>query len=164
MSEIKKRTAKAEIISTILQYDADSSSVLDDRERASDGSVQSAETTTLTTDCIVSEQDNSIEIQYDESEITGMGGSTTRICFNKKTPALVSLLREGEVSTALVFEAGRRHFCVYETPYFPIELCVNTLQMNNAITFDGGTLTAEYLIEMGGVLTEKTNLKLSILN
>ena len=36
--------------------------------------------------------------------------------------------------------------------------------MNNAISFSGGVFSAEYLVEMGGTLTEKTNLKLSILN
>ena len=163
MSVIKKRTAKAEIVSTILQYDTE------DRLTLHGGADEphtpaASETTTLTTDCTISEESGRIEIEYDESEITGMEGSTTRICFDKKNPALVSLIREGTVSTALVFEQGRRHFCMYETPYFPIELCVSTLHMHNAISYSGGVFSAEYLVEMGGTLTEKTNLKLSILN
>ena len=83
--------------------------------------------------------------------------------FDKKTPGLVSILREGAVSTALVFEEGRRHLCVYETPYFPIELCVNTLSLENTLTYNGGFIRAEYLVEMNGILAEKTIITISLL-
>ena len=87
----------------------------------------------------------------------------TKVFFSKNDPGLVSILREGAVSTALVFEEGRRHLCTYETPYFPIELCVNTLSLKNTLNYNGGSMTAEYLIEMNGVLAERTIITISII-
>ena len=157
MKSIKKRFAKARIISKVIQFE--------EKKNASgqEFDEESSETTTLTTDCTVADKGTKIEIEYEESEITGMQGSKTKVCFDKKEPSLVSILREGAVSTALVFEEGRRHLCVYQTPYFPIELCVNTLTLENTLSYDGGSMYAEYLVEMNGVLAEKTIITISIL-
>ena len=92
-----------------------------------------------------------------------MAGAKTKVVTDMANPDLVSILREGSVSTALVFEAGKRHHCVYETPYFPIELCVNTLSLENKLTYEGGYFTAEYLVEMNGMLAEKTHITVTIL-
>ena len=69
---------------------------------------------------------NRIEIAYEETELTGMEGSCTSLSFTKDAPGIVSMLRSGTVSTALVFEAGKRHHCVYKTPVMPFEICVHT--------------------------------------
>lgn len=159
MRSIKKRFAKARIISKVIQFEENGGSSFNDEDLGKD----SGETTTLTTDCTVADKGSRIEIEYEESEITGMAGSKTKVFFDKQCPTLVSILREGAVSTALVFEEGRRHHCVYETPYFPIELCVNTLSLENSLNYNGGSMHAEYTIEMNGVLAEKTIITISIL-
>ncbi len=158
MKSIKKRFAKARIISKVIQFEENGGNSFNDNDADS----EAGETTTLTTDCTVAEKGSRIEIEYEESEITGLEGSKTKVFFDKKTPSLVSILREGNVSTALVFEEGRRHLCVYETPYFPIELCVNTLSLENTLNYNGGSMKAEYLVEMNGVLAEKTIITISI--
>lgn len=159
MKSIKKRFAKARIISKVIQFE--------EKKNTGAGNCvfdeSNGETTTLTTECTVADKGSKIEIEYEESEITGMEGSKTKVCFDKDNPSLVSILREGAVSTALVFEEGRRHLCVYQTPYFPIELCVSTLSLQNTLNYDGGSMKAEYLVEMNGVLAEKTIINISIL-
>lgn len=159
MRSIKKRFAKAKIISRVTQFEEEGSASFTDKESA-DGNT---ECTTLTTDCTVADKGGRLEIEYEESEITGMEGSKTKVIVDKDNPNLVSILREGSVSTALVFEEGKRHHCVYETPYFPIELCVNTLSLENKLTYEGGYFTAEYLVEMNGMLAEKTHITVTIL-
>lgn len=159
MKSIQKRFAKAKIVSKVTQFDEKSTSSMNDKESPA-GEV---DTTTLTTDCTVADKGSRIEIEYEESEITGMEGSKTKVYFDKNNPGLVSILREGAVSTALVFEEGRRHLCVYETPYFPIELCVNTLNLENSLSYSGGSFSAEYLVEMNGILAEKTHITITIL-
>ncbi|MBQ4598845.1 MAG: DUF1934 domain-containing protein [Clostridia bacterium] len=159
MRSIKKRFAKAKIISRVTQFEEDGSASFTDKESVSGNT----ECTTLTTDCTVADKGGRLEIEYEESEITGMEGSKTKVIVDKDNPSLVSILREGAVSTALVFEAGKRHHCVYETPYFPIELCVNTLSLENKLTYEGGYFTAEYLVEMNGMLAEKTHITVTIL-
>ena len=159
MKSIKKRFAKAKIISKVIQFEEKSK----DFDEDCDFDEEKGDTTTLTTECTIADKGTRIEIEYEESEITGLEGSKTKVFFDKDTPSLVSILREGAVSTALVFEEGRRHLCVYETPYFPIELCVNTLSLENTLTYNGGMIKAEYLVEMNGVLAEKTIITISVL-
>lgn len=164
MKGIKKRFAKLKMISKVLQFEENSESTITGKEgdvaMAIDGE---ADCTTLTTDCTIADKGGKIEIEYAESEITGMEGATTKVVFDKKDPGLVSILREGSVSTALVFEEGKRHLCMYETPYFPIEMCINTITLENHLSYEGGKMVAEYLVEMNGILAEKTHITLTIL-
>ncbi len=159
MKSIKKRFAKAKIVSKVIQFEEKKNNPENEHTFDEDNS----ETTTLTTECTVAEKGSRIEIEYEESEITGLEGSKTKVFFDKNNTGLVSILREGAVSTALVFEEGRRHLCVYETPYFPIELCVNTLSLENTLNYSGGTIKAEYLVEMNGILAEKTIITITLL-
>ena len=68
--------------------------------------------------------DDRVIIAYDESELTGMEGSSTQVRFERNAPELVTMMRSGNVSTILVFEEGKRHICTYQTPYMPFEICV----------------------------------------
>ena len=103
-----------------------------------------------------------IEISYEESEASGMEGSRTAICFEKNEEGLVSMIRTGAVSTALVFEQGKRHHCVYNTPIMPFELCVRTLTVENHL-MGGGCLLLDYVIELRGAKAERTKFELTIL-
>lgn len=159
MKSIRKRNAKVRIISVVTQYGADGASAFTDAV----GKDGETETMTITTDCTVADVGGRIEIEYEETELTGMEGAHTKLFFDRSDRGLVSLLREGSVSTALVFEEGKRHICAYNTPYFPIELCVETRRLNNALTFDGGVLRADYLIEMNGMVAERTRITVSLI-
>ena len=53
-------------------------------------------------------------ISYQESELTGLEGTTTRVHIDG---GRVTLLREGNTNSQMVFEEGRRHLSMYETPY-----------------------------------------------
>lgn len=103
-----------------------------------------------------------ISMTYHESELTGMAGATTSISFNKNDAGLVSMLRHGTVKTALVFEKGKRHTCVYETPIMPFEICVLTSDVVNAIEAEG-TLTLDYTVELRGAAAEHTHFNLRVL-
>lgn len=163
MKGINKRFAKLKLISKVTQFDTDGDSTITGKEKSSAPKVSGeSETTSLTTECTVADKGGKIEIEYSESEITGMSGSVTKVIFDKSSPSLVTILREGSVSTALVFEEGKRHLCVYQTPYFPIELCITTLSLENTLTYNGGRMNAEYLVEMNGILAEKTNITITV--
>ena len=65
-----------------------------------------------------------VELVYAESELTGMEGSMTAIGFDRANPELVSMVRTGPVRTAMTFEEGKRHICIYNTPFSEFEVCV----------------------------------------
>ena len=116
----------------------------------------------IKTDGFISHEDGRVEFSYDESELTGMEGAKTSISFSEDDPALITMLRTGSVSTALVFENGKRHHCVYKTPYMPFEVCVHTVKVVNEIA-EKHSLFIDYIIEIRGAKAERTRLELTYL-
>ena len=104
-----------------------------------------------------------ISISYAESEATGMEGSTTTITFLKADPSIVSMIREGLVSTTLVFESEKRHHCLYQTPFMPFEVCVRTVKVSNSI-LGVGALTLDYVVEIRGAKADRTKFSMQILD
>lgn len=100
------------------------------------------------------------ELVWHESELTGMEGATTKIGFALDAPELISMLRGGSVNTALVFEARRRHICIYNTPLSSFDVCVQALRVENCL-LDCGTLLLDYLIEIHGNRTERCRMEIS---
>ncbi len=117
----------------------------------------------INTDGFISREDGRVEFSYDETELTGMEGAKTAISFSEDEPALVTMVRTGSVSTALVFESGKRHHCVYKTPYMPFEVCVHTVKVENDIK-ENHSLFIDYIIEIRGAKAERTRLELTYLD
>ena len=103
-----------------------------------------------------------ITISYEESEATGMQGSLTSLSFLKKEPSVVTMMRSGTVSATLVFEEGKRHHCIYKTPFMPFEVCVHTTKVVNALLV-GNTLELDYIVEIRGAKAERTKFKMQLL-
>ncbi len=101
-------------------------------------------------------------IRYEESELSGMVGTTTELIFSKNEPSLVTLRRTGTVRCAIVMEEHRQHSGVYQTPVMPLDLTVTTHSLTNTITEDGGVLDAYYSIRFGTVTTTRTRLKVEV--
>jgi len=101
------------------------------------------------------------ELVYHESELTGMEGSVTKLGFDFACPELVTMLRGGSVSTALVFEPKKRHVCVYNTPFSSFEVCVQTLEVRNEL-LQKGELYLDYLIEIHGARTERCKMTVTV--
>ena len=117
----------------------------------------------INTDGFISHVNGRVELSYDESELTGMEGATTAISYSESDPALVTMVRTGSISTALVFESGKRHHCVYKTPYMPFEVCVHTVKVVNEIE-EKHSLFIDYIIEIRGAKAERTRLELTYLD
>lgn len=115
----------------------------------------------MTTEGVLRIADGRVEISYDESELTGMEGARTCVSFAADAPELVTMMRGGTVSTALVFEPHRRHICVYHTPYMPFEVCVYASRVENRL-LELGTLKLDYIIELRGAQAERTRFTMNI--
>ena len=102
-----------------------------------------------------------VELVWEEGELSGMEGSTTVVGFDRANPGLVSMMRSGTVATAMMFENGKRHMSVYDTPFSSFELCVHTLTVENALLTEG-FLCLEYLIEVHGAEAERCRMTISI--
>ncbi len=101
-------------------------------------------------------------LSYEETELTGMAGATTTLSFREGNPALVTMLRYGAVSTALVFEEGVRHFCTYKTEPYPFEVCIHAHRVTNTLSEEGGALTLDYHVEIQGAKADHSVLTIAI--
>lgn len=86
-----------------------------------------------------------ITLSYQESEVTGLEGTLTTI---RVEPRRVTLLREGSVNSQMVFEEGRQHLSLYETPYGALEIGVRTRKMRSSLDSRGGDVTIYYALEI----------------
>ena len=103
-----------------------------------------------------------VELVYAESELTGMQGSLTAIGFEPANPDLVSMVRTGPVRTAMTFEEGKRHICLYNTPFSEFEVCVRTIRISNALIVSG-KLNIDYVVEIRGAKADRTKFTMQIL-
>jgi uncharacterized beta-barrel protein YwiB (DUF1934 family) len=103
-----------------------------------------------------------VTFSYEETESTGMEGSVTALTYLESTPDIVSMIREGAVSATLVFEEGKRHHCIYNTPIMPFEICVRTKKVVNRLSING-TLELDYIIEIRGAKAERTRFYMQVL-
>ena len=98
-------------------------------------------------------------ISYQESELTGLEGTTTRLLIDG---GRVTLLREGSINSQMVFEEGRRHLSMYETPYGALSVGVNTRRMRNTVDEGGGDLEIDYAIEIDNLIAGHNLFRMNV--
>lgn len=103
------------------------------------------ESVELVTEGLLCRDHDAYTLSYQESEITGLGGTLTTFQIEKDC---VTLMRVGEVNSQMVFQEGRRHLSMYETPYGSLSVGINTRRMRAAIDDRGGEIEIDYNIEI----------------
>ena len=94
-------------------------------------------------------------ISYEESELTGLEGTTTVV---RVDGPRVTLLREGSINSQMVFEEGQRHLSMYETPYGSIL----TRRMRSTLGEAGGDLEIDYAIEIDHLLAGQNIFRMNV--
>ena len=98
-------------------------------------------------------------ISYQESELTGLEGTTTQLHIRG---GQVTLLREGSINSQMVFEEGRRHLSMYETPYGALSIGVNTRRMRSTVGEAGGDLEIDYAIEIDNLIAGQNLFRMNV--
>ncbi len=98
-------------------------------------------------------------ISYQESELTGLEGTTTRLHIDG---GRVTLLREGSINSQMVFEEGRRHLSMYETPYGALSIGVSTRRMRSTLGEAGGDLEIDYAIEIDNLIAGQNLFRMNV--
>jgi uncharacterized beta-barrel protein YwiB (DUF1934 family) len=99
----------------------------------------------LVTKGTLSRAENGWVLSYEESELTGLEGTTTTIQVEDER---VSLQRTGAVCSQMVFEEKRKHLSLYETPYGAMEVSVSAQSVRHNISEAGGEIEVTYRIEL----------------
>lgn len=98
-------------------------------------------------------------ISYQESELTGLEGTTTVV---QVDGGRVTLLREGSINSQMVFEEGERHLSMYETPYGSLAVGILTRRMRSTLGEAGGELEIDYAIEIDHLLAGQNIFRMHV--
>ena len=113
----------------------------------------------VTEGVLVRRGEDSYTISYEESELTGLEGTTTTVNIEGDR---VTLLRQGTLNSQMVFEEGRRHLSMYETPYGSLSIGINTRRMKNTVGESGGDLEIDYAIEVDNLMAGRNLFKMNV--
>lgn len=102
-----------------------------------------------------------VEISYEETEMSGMAGTTTRMIFDTNLLEALTMMRNGPVKVTMVFKKGLRHVCRYDTGIIPFELVLTTSFIDNRLLTDG-ELYIDYTTELAGSNRAITRLRMRI--
>ena len=101
----------------------------------------------------------SYTLSYQESELTGLEGTLTTFQIEKDR---ITLMRVGEVNSQMVFEEGRRHLSMYNTPYGALSVGVSTRRMRSDLRRDGGSIEIHYAIEIDHAVAGQNLFQISV--
>ncbi len=103
--------------------------------------------------------DKGYEIRYQETELTGMEGTETRLSVEGRR---VTMMRTGRFSTQMIFEKGQKHLSLYNTPAGTMLVGVNTSSVDIELDDLGGRLAVNYSVEIDNVLTGYNRFELKV--
>ena len=96
---------------------------------------------------------------YMESEMTGMEGTRTTF---RVSPQQVTLTREGTLNAQMVFEEGKKHLFLYETPYGATSMGVGTRRLKDNLGESGGEMEIDYTIDVDSVVISENSFIISV--
>ena len=105
------------------------------------------------------EDEGHFTLSYQESEVTGLEGTLTTFQIE---PERITLMRLGGVNSEMVFELGRRHLSMYDTPYGALARGVNTRELSAALDERGGRIRIVYDIELDHALAGRNTFDIQI--
>ena len=99
----------------------------------------------LTTEGTMEKQKEVWEITYEESDLTGLAGTTTAF---RVGPRGVVLKRTGKLENQMIFMEGRRHDSLYQIDIGALMIAVKATKVQSAVNEQGGTVDIHYQIEI----------------
>lgn len=117
------------------------------------------DTTELMTEGTLETTEDGLCIRYQETALTGMEGTETTF---EVGPSRVILRRSGSVSSQMVFEEGKQHRSLYETPFGDLSVDIQTSRLRHNLTERGGIMEIKYSIAVEHVVTGRNCFKVRV--
>ncbi|MBQ8825040.1 MAG: DUF1934 domain-containing protein [Ruminococcus sp.] len=105
--------------------------------------------------------DGGWEIVYEDTEATGFEGSVTRIQVTDDN--VVSIIRSGSSNSNLMLEVGKKHFCLYSTPFGDMTMGVRTSLIENKLNQDGGSLHLKYTLDINSAYLSENEVIMEVI-
>ncbi len=117
------------------------------------------EVTELSTEGVMTIDGEEITLTYQESEITGMEGTTTRFTVRGD---MVVLERTGTIVSRMEFTRGERSSSLYETPWGTMVVDISTTKLTHRITERGGVMEIAFTIAVNHQVTGENRFKVRV--
>ena len=117
------------------------------------------ENTELLTEGVMETRPDGLALRYQESALTGMEGTVTEF---EIRGGRVILRRTGSVTSQMVFEEGRQHTSLYETPFGELSIDVQTSYLRHDLSETGGFMEIRYSISVEHAATGKNRFRVSV--
>ncbi len=98
------------------------------------------------------------QFTYQESELTGMAGTTTTFRVEKEQ---ITMLREGTVTSQMLFQPGKKNTFLYETPFGTMTMGVDTRRLKVETGENGGKLDLQYNVDVDGIPLSRNTFLIS---
>ena len=119
----------------------------------------SPEVTELATEGIMTLDGEEIRLSYEETELTGMQGTTTRFAIRGDT---VVLERTGMIQSRMEFKQGERSSSLYETPWGTMVVDLATTKLAHRLTERGGVMEIVFTIAVNHQVTGENRFKIRV--
>ena len=106
---------------------------------------QDPEVIELTTDGTMERWGDGWDISYEESDLTGLKGTTTTF---RVEPGCITLTRTGPLNSQMVFREGVFHESLYQMEFGALMITVCANKVAYTITEDGGVIDLTYAIDI----------------
>lgn len=126
-----------------------------------DNATQMSDVIELVTEAKYFKKNNSTYLVYEESELSGLEGTTTKIKINNNK---VELKRIGKHDSNMVFEQDKRFESIMGTPMgnIPLEILTNRILYNQQDEPFDIKLEIEYSISLRGLFQGKNVMKIEV--
>ena len=120
---------------------------------------QDAEVMDFETDGVYSYDEGMSMLRYEESDLTGMAGTTTTMSI---FPDSVTVDRRGTISSSMLFREGLRDWFLYSTPYGDAKLGIDTRRVAGNLNDEGGQVEIDYIVNMEHLVAMKNRFTITI--
>ena len=103
--------------------------------------------------------DGEITLTYQETELTGMEGTTTTFTIRDDA---VTLRRTGSINNEMRFHTGCPHMSLYETPMGALTVEIVTDKLAHRLSERGGLLDIKYTIAVEHQITGRHQFKIRV--
>ncbi len=105
------------------------------------------------------EKNGNYYISYKESELTGLGNTTTTVKIEKNK---VTVIRFGDLETHMIFEEGQKHISYYDMGFGSLTVGISTKSIDKSFSELGGKMKIDYAMEINNAVAGESALCMDI--
>ena len=105
------------------------------------------------------EKNGNYYISYKESELTGLGNTTTTVKVEKNK---VTVIRFGDLETHMIFEEGKKHISYYDMGFGALTVGISTKSIDKSLSDLGGQMKIDYAMEINNAVAGESALCMDI--